>query len=347
MIRLPFLAEYNWTQAPNSEARFPESVSGCCDQIRVSVGGLRRLFPSRSRPPLCDRLLDQLQVVWDDYKNHWGSEGHRETIDAIQQVDPAFVSDIEDQRFKLSPVSKNAWTLLQQQANGFIDKLPPVLRLLTQLAELIAKGSWGYRSDGPSPHREFTNVTLLRQIKSKLRAVARKLSPLRQIAYELNNLETIELIERLGDARTTILRTIRQHGVDLESRTTSRTTSRTEDSHVPRLSRQPSLAYESFQFAVLRMERDSLPSKKQERERAVWNWLRLNGEPEYQLPKFENWSRYLRTAEKFNREHPELGSSGYRNRSVTPFEKADIPKRDDNPTRRRRPATTRRRLSTK
>ena len=304
VVLLFYRAELSWFHANDFDQSSLNLVDTRVGQVQNLVENLRRIFPSRRR--LCDCLTERIAEAWQAYCLCWGSDTQRNAIAAVNRDCPEAVADAYQDFLIQAPVSCREWTALKDAAKLFVDALPSQLRTLAQVGELVSQGQWysevywQQQSQHHSFHR-FLTVELHGQLNSRLRALGRKIPAARQIVCDLYSVNSQDALSRLKLFREQVLSAIRQHATDLET-PPDHSPAEVTERDPNRLNRSAQLAWDSYNFAVDRLN----PSESSARatDKAIWTWLNESGSTggfprDYQLPEFPTWSRYLRRARKF------------------------------------------------
>lgn len=304
LVSFFFQAEFCWLHATDRYASLPEIVDTKCGQLRDLVRELQRVVPPRSRARLCDGLLKKLDIAWQEYRTSWGMTEHRRAIAAMKVAEPEWEFDIEQDLLPTTPVVSDAWRQLRRQIVDFIEDLPPVLRGLAKLGELVNKAShWSATDPDESKRSEaslqcFVTVIIDRQIKKALRRLARGFVPVRGIECDLDGKEYDDAILILAEFRSQMMTAIQQHAINQVDRAKAPPKASTGMGEGNRpLKHCAELAWQSYLCAI----KHTCPSQSSSSgtDKAIWDWLRENGLDGYQLPRFENWARYLRKARQF------------------------------------------------
>ena len=266
-----------------------------------------------------------LDEAWCQYCSAWDSETHRDAITAFNGDYSESAINVYPGLLQQTPVMGATWTILKTAADSFVDALPPALRRLAQLGELISTGLWWsgvypiQQQGQRSSVRRLLTVDFNGHLNAKLRELRRAFPPVRDVTCDLLGLDSNDAISRLDQFRSQILVATQQHGAELEAPRRVSTTRQTQ----PHLSVAHVSAWQNFQLAIRKMEEAGSSSKRT--KRAAWTWLNENRFfSNYQPPSLESFSRFVRGAEQFYRQHPDQRPSDGRGMSIVPYSQADI-----------------------
>jgi hypothetical protein len=214
MVLLFHHAEHCWFHATELEPVMPDVIDADFGRLRDFVSRLQKIFPSRARPRLCGKLIERLNKAQQQYGSARGSEAHRGAIIAFNEDNFETTSDPYPDLVRQAPVFGEAWDRLKESSIAFVEKLPPILRSLANVGDLVSKGLWWNRSysdpiqDRQGSHLQFLAVRLNGQLSSELRELRRRLRAIRGITCDLYCSAYQDAIARLEVFRTQILTTM-------------------------------------------------------------------------------------------------------------------------------------------